>query len=226
MCFFAVGRTTFAFASVFEYSAKFYRMDTATIYRPAGECCTVNVVLGKDLINQANFAPDGSQYPDAPRSTGESAHVGTSENDKLRRYKHCGQFVVTLELLPESITNEGRITHRKSAHTSYRADRLNVVDIRHITGYTITSIASDSNDACVYRVGGIIRAPEFWMDGDEQCCPWGIHYFRTMEGVYGRMLYRNRVTLEELQKAGPVVDRAIYWDSLGVSKLVDCRIAV
>jgi hypothetical protein len=180
-----------------------YAPTTCTTYIPAGPDCEVSVVLGKDLIDRTDL---GLTHPS-------------------RRYKHCGQFVVTLELLPESITNEGRIPFCESAHTSYRADCLRVIDIRHITGHTVASIASDSNDNCVYRAGEIVRSAEFWMNGDEQCCPWGIHYFRTMEGVYGRMLYRNFVTLEVLRNAWPVVDRAVYWDSLGLNKLVDCCIA-
>jgi hypothetical protein len=159
--------------------------------------------------------------PDFGRLTGADL---LAQGLSLRRYKHCGPYVVELELLPESVTNEGRAAggapmpgapskRPDLEFGSYRADRARVVAITHVlTGAPAASARSGHDGSFTYRPGETVLADNYLHVYSEQCCE-GIHYVRTLGGVYGRMLHRGVVSASALKSVVAPGTRARWYGS-------------
>jgi hypothetical protein len=132
------------------------------------------------------------------------------------RYKHCGAYIVTLELPLDSRTNEGRaIMAADPDHMPCRADKARVLRIEHaLTGERPAAVTAARGDA-TYRVGEITVSDGFWPVYAEQCCP-GIHYYRGLGGVYGRMISHGFVTDAQLRERLGAGTRVVLRDSDGI----------
>ncbi len=102
----------------------------------------------------------------------------------LTRYKSCGEYIVKLELLPDSITNESRAVYNKK-YAKYRTNKVKVISVTHkITNEDIDGIKSDSNfHKLKYIVGSIVEESSFDKDLDATCSS-GVHYYLTREAAY------------------------------------------
>ncbi len=97
-------------------------------------------------------------------------------------YKACRNSIVTLELLPDSITNEGRNGIIDSNCAKFRTNKAKIISI--LNYFT----ESDMDDDCsvyypnfIYTIGNVITS-EFDTVLDH-ICSTGIHYFKTREAA-------------------------------------------
>lgn len=102
------------------------------------------------------------------------------------RYKRSNDYIITLELLDDSITNENRSTNTHKVFCSFRTNKCRVVSIKHIvTGKSIPYIRSERSKNFIYKTGEIIE--EFKYDFDkEKINSDGIHYYLLKEMAIGR----------------------------------------
>ena len=151
--------------------------------------------------------------PSAGRLDGADIPPGAG----LVRYKHCGPYLVALELCPDSRTNEGRAAMAADPdHVPCRADKARTLWIEHVlTGGRVAEVASSLKGETVYRAGEVVEAVGFWPVYGEQCCP-GIHYFRSLNAVYGRMIQHGAASADQLRERLGGGTRAILRDSEGL----------
>jgi hypothetical protein len=100
-------------------------------------------------------------------------------------YKSCGEYIVTLEKLIFTNTNEDRKVY-DSRYAKYRADILNVVQIEHkITKKCIKEITNTSykKNTVIYKVGETIEVTDFDTNS-KKICTTGIHYFLSKEPAF------------------------------------------
>lgn len=139
---------------------------------------------------------------------------GESAPDSLIRYKHCGEFIVTLRLLADSRTNEARLVADPML-APFRTDKAYVISIAHaISGHQVDEIWSTMKGESKYQMGNIAHATDFWTVYGEQCCP-GLHYFKCLEPIYARMIYHHKLTLDEVRSVIGPGRRLTLYDSGG-----------
>jgi hypothetical protein len=98
-------------------------------------------------------------------------------------YKSCGNYVVVLEKLNDTRTNESRSDIADSKYAKYRANKLKTILI--INKFdpldVIVEIQNSSyKEKKVYKTGEIIEIDEYDYNL-EKVCSTGIHYFKTIE---------------------------------------------
>jgi hypothetical protein len=105
-------------------------------------------------------------------------------------YKSCGEYVVILERLLDTITNENRnnIPNEQSKpFAKYRGNKFLVKDIFHKFNSTkkVSSISSSNfnQNKLEYEIGKIIIPDDFDTDL-EKVCSNGIHYFLKLERAF------------------------------------------
>lgn len=98
-------------------------------------------------------------------------------------YKAGKNSLITLELLPESVTNESRKDIFDPNFTKYRTNMAKVISIHNITsGDVMDYDVSDYDNSFVYRVGQIVT-PEYFDYSLDIVSSGGIHYFKTKEAA-------------------------------------------
>lgn len=118
-----------------------------------------------------------------------------SKYDVNHVYKKCNDeyddsWIIVLEKMHDTNTNENRIDIRNIATAKYRANKLKVVDIINMNTPSITKkeIISTYHPKCdnkktKYKVGDIVY-PDYYDPFIENVCSNGIHYFRKIEAAY------------------------------------------
>jgi antitoxin component YwqK of YwqJK toxin-antitoxin module len=104
-------------------------------------------------------------------------------------YKSCGEYVVILERLLDTITNENRNNipnEQYKQFAKYRGNKFLVKDIFHKFDYTnkVSSISSSNfQNKLEYKIGKII-IPDNFDTNLENVCSNGIHYFLKLECAF------------------------------------------
>jgi antitoxin component YwqK of YwqJK toxin-antitoxin module len=102
-------------------------------------------------------------------------------------FKSCSvDWIVVLQKLPDTKTNESRSDIKDPNYAKFRADKLHVVDIVHkITNQITNEIANTAHKekTIIYKKGEIIEVDDFNKDLDEVCAP-GIHYVKSVEAAF------------------------------------------
>jgi antitoxin component YwqK of YwqJK toxin-antitoxin module len=102
-------------------------------------------------------------------------------------FKSCStDWIVVLQKLPDTKTNESRSGIKDSMYAKVRANKLLVVDIVHkltgqITNEIVNSVHSDK--IITYKTNEVIEASDFDNNLDE-ICSTGIHYFKSVESAF------------------------------------------
>jgi hypothetical protein len=108
-------------------------------------------------------------------------------------YKSCGEYVVILERLLDTITNENRnnIPNEQSKpFAKYRGSKFLVKDIFHKFDSTkkVSSISSSNFENILeYEIGKVIIPDNFDINL-EKVCSNGIHYFLKLEYEIGKII--------------------------------------
>ena len=98
-------------------------------------------------------------------------------------FKACQNSIVTLQLLPDSITNESRSEVIDPAHAKFRCNKARVIDIVNCdSDKPMSSDISFRDETFVYQTNEIVSVSDFDIDG-EVICGEGIHYFKTKEAA-------------------------------------------
>jgi antitoxin component YwqK of YwqJK toxin-antitoxin module len=107
-------------------------------------------------------------------------------------FKRCGEWLVYLEKMENTITNEERpslekekVMEEEKLHAKYRGNTFLVVWIEHLweenKGELLTCNEIQNTyykkKIITYRTGEIIEEPEFDLINPDKCCSRGIHYF-------------------------------------------------
>jgi hypothetical protein len=103
-------------------------------------------------------------------------------NDKYV-YKSCGNYIVVLEKLHDTITNEYRYNIIDHEFAKYRANKLKVLLIIHKFDPTIVLREIQNSfyrKKITYIVNEILNVIDYDMNS-ERVCSTGIHYFKTIE---------------------------------------------
>ena len=100
-------------------------------------------------------------------------------------YKRCGDYIVTMKKLPDTICNESRKGIVDPLHAKFRADKLLVVSIEHkLTGNKINRIQNTTyHNQIWYEVSKEVSVTDYNQDLDEVCAP-GIHYFLSRDAAF------------------------------------------
>ena len=118
-----------------------------------------------------------------------------TETENMIVFERCGDYLVYLQKLPDTITNENReslkdVSKEEKLHASYHANKLLVLKIEHLwekekddknlIPILINEIKSTnfSEKRLTYKVGEIIEELEFEFDENlENTYSQGIHYY-------------------------------------------------
>ena len=101
-------------------------------------------------------------------------------------YKSCGDYIVTMKKLPDTITNESRKGIVDPLHAKFRADKLLVVSIEHkSTGKCIDKIQNTTyiGRQIWYEESKKVSVSDYYQGEDEVCVP-GIHYFLSRDAAF------------------------------------------
>jgi hypothetical protein len=101
-------------------------------------------------------------------------------------YKSCGVWVVILEKLSDTITNEQRDDVVNPSYAKFRANKLRTVKIIHKLDNSkeINLVQNTYHDKKItYIVGEIVHVEDYnW--SDNVICGAGIHFFRSYKAAY------------------------------------------
>ena len=101
-------------------------------------------------------------------------------------YKSCGDYIVTMKKLPDTVTNESRKDVVDPLYSKFRADKLLVVRIEHKnTDETVTHVQNTTyrKKKIWYEVSKEVSVTDYNQDLDEVCAP-GIHYFLSRDAAF------------------------------------------
>ncbi len=99
----------------------------------------------------------------------------------MKVYKACRNSIVTLKLLPDSVTNESREGVIDPLHAKFRTNKAQVVSmIDPFTKEPITEDTSLYDSRFTYEIGEIVKVTIF-DNNINRVCASGIHYFKTYE---------------------------------------------
>jgi antitoxin component YwqK of YwqJK toxin-antitoxin module len=98
-------------------------------------------------------------------------------------YKSCGNYVVVLEKLDDTRTNESRSNIADPKYAKYRANKLKTILI--INKFDPSDVIMEIENSfyakkVVYRTGEIIEIDDYNYNLNKVCST-GIHYFKTVE---------------------------------------------
>ena len=116
-------------------------------------------------------------------------------------YKSCGDYIVTMKKLPDTITNESRKGIVDPLYASFRANKLLVVSIEHKNVYTWSRInkiqnTSYPNKRIWYEVSKEVYEPDYCRDLNKVSAS-GIHYFRSRDAAFYWKNYDNGQKMTE-----------------------------
>ena len=95
-------------------------------------------------------------------------------------YKACRNSILTLELLPDSVTNEDRNGISDPLHAKFRINKVKVISmIDPFTKETLNQDRSIYDIDFIYKTGEIVQTT--FNDNINKVCGAGIHYFKTYE---------------------------------------------
>jgi hypothetical protein len=98
-------------------------------------------------------------------------------------YKSCGDYIVVLKKLADTITNESRDNVKDQNNAKFRADKLEVICIfsKNNTSEQLETINNTcySEKRLTYTVGKIVSVGDYNMDPNKVCTS-GIHYFKNI----------------------------------------------
>ena len=100
-------------------------------------------------------------------------------------FKSCGNYVVVLEKLPDTITNELRTTY-DPRYSKYRANKFLIVLIfnKFDSSITIDKIENSSYEEKIcYKKGETVEVNDYNMELTKVYAS-GIHYFKTIEQAF------------------------------------------
>jgi antitoxin component YwqK of YwqJK toxin-antitoxin module len=124
-------------------------------------------------------------------------------------YKSCGNYVVVLEKIDCTITNEARSNIADPKYAKYRANKLKTTMIinKFDPSDVIVEIQNSyyTKEKVVYRTGEIIEINDYDYNLKEVCST-GIHYFKTIEQSFFWELLRFNPTY---------TGKLIEWDDSG-----------
>lgn len=107
-------------------------------------------------------------------------------NDSTYVYKSCGDWIVVLQKLIDTITNESREV-ADTNHAKFRANKLLVVDIinKFEESKKINNVCNTvyTKNSIIYGIGNIVSIDDFENDISIVCAK-GIHYFKTIETAF------------------------------------------
>lgn len=103
-------------------------------------------------------------------------------------FKSCqGAWIVVLEKLSDTLTNETRDNIVEKQYAKYRADKLKVIMIfnKHNPSQTKKEVVNSfyKNLEIIYKVGEIVHSDSFDSNLNNVCTS-GIHYFLNIEPAY------------------------------------------
>lgn len=125
-------------------------------------------------------------------------------------YKACKKSIVTMELLPDSKTNEHRSGVVNADFTKFRTDKVKVLSIFNITtNEEMDEDISNYISNFVYKVGTII---ETGFDDIYVVCGRGIHYYKTYEAALSWYYENNPNDIEKHKFSGKLEG----WDENGL----------
>ena len=106
-------------------------------------------------------------------------------------YKACRKSIVTLQLLPDSVTNESREGVVDPLHAKFRTNKVRVISmVQPFTKELITKDTSLRDHSFIYKIGEIVQTT--FDDDINEVCASGIHYFKTEEtAVSYYVLHKN-----------------------------------
>ena len=100
-------------------------------------------------------------------------------------YKGCGDYIVIMKKLPNTICNESRRNIADPMHANFRANKLLVIGIVHkITGKEINRVTNTTyHKEHIEYIKSKVVATDYDLDPDKICAP-GIHYFLSVECAF------------------------------------------
>src|SRR5437016_3705304 len=117
----------------------------------------------------------------------DTHHKFSSINGQDHLYKSCQKnWIVVLQKLDDTITNEGRNDVSDPLYAKFRANKLRVVSICHKLNQEqcIDSITNSSytGKTVTYTRGQVVEVDDFDNDLDHVCTT-GIHYFKSVQAA-------------------------------------------
>jgi antitoxin component YwqK of YwqJK toxin-antitoxin module len=101
-------------------------------------------------------------------------------------YKSCDVWIVVLEILPDTVTNESRSDISNERYAKYRANKLLVIDIVHKVDPSkkINSVQNTYyHEKVTYTIGGVTQVENFDYNLNTVCSA-GIHFFRSYKAAF------------------------------------------
>ena len=142
-------------------------------------------------------------------------------NDKKYVYKTCGDFIVVLEKLEETITNENRSNVSQigddKLYAKYRANKLLVKKIINKYDLTKCEKVMSSGICCLIKIEYKINEyvyPNKFDDNLEEVCSFGIHYFLNLKRAFYYGIEMENMTGEYLDwcDSGELSEKYNYVD--------------
>ena len=100
-------------------------------------------------------------------------------------YKGCGDYIVVMKLLKDSITNKSRANIINANYAKHRTNKVKVILI--INKFTLEIVNNVENShhekKLKYIVNEIIEVKDYDMDLNNVCCA-GIHYFKKIKCAF------------------------------------------
>ncbi len=110
-------------------------------------------------------------------------------------YKACRNSIVTLQLLPDSVTNESRENIHDPNHAKFRTDEAKVIDIVNpLTNESLSQDVSLYDPHFIYKKGEIIST--YFDRKPDIVCGDGIHYFKTYEAALSWYVREKNIKLD------------------------------
>ena len=100
-------------------------------------------------------------------------------------YKSCGDYVVSMKKLADTICNESRKGIVDPLHAKFRADKLLVISIQHkFSGKIIDRIQNTSYHKQIwYVVSEVVSVLDYCLNLEEVCAQ-GIHYYLSKDPAF------------------------------------------
>jgi hypothetical protein len=98
-------------------------------------------------------------------------------------YKSCDNYLLTLQKLHDTITNESRSDVSDSRYAKFRANKLKVIRIEDKdSGKQIDSVENScyQQSKILYQINKTVVVPDYNLDLDV-ICTTGVHYFKDRE---------------------------------------------
>ena len=105
-------------------------------------------------------------------------------------YKACQYSIVTLQLLPDSVTNESRKEVVNSDYAKFRTNKAKVIKlVNPLTKESLDQDISLYDSFFIYKKGEIVST--YFDSSPDKVCGKGIHYFKTYKAALSWYYYNN-----------------------------------